>query len=71
METRLITINQKLGFISETMSDGYHFLQMRSLFEQMEKDAQGDDIINAQSAEKILDMVNKFYNVCVYVRRHG
>lgn len=71
METRLITINQKLGFISETMSDGYHFLQMRSLFEQMEKDAQGDDIINAQSAEKILDMVNKFYNVCVYVRRRG
>lgn len=71
METRLITNNQKLGFISETMSDGYHFLQMRSLFEQMEKDAQGDDITNAQSAEKILDMMNKFYNVCVYVRRHG
>ena len=71
METRLTTNNQKLGFISETMSDGYHFLQMRSLMEQMEKDAQSDDQDNAQSAEKILDMMNKFYNVCAYVRRHG
>ena len=71
METRLITNNQKLAFISETMSDGYHFLQMRSLFEQMEKDAQSTNIDNAESAEKILDMMNKFYNVCVYVRRHG
>ena len=71
METRLTTNNQKLGFISETMADGYHFLQMRSLFEQMEKDAQSEDITNAQSAEEILDMMNKFYNVCAYVRRHG
>ena len=65
------TINEKLGFISETMSDGYHFIQMSSLFEQMEKDAQSYDITIAQSAEKILDMMNKFYNLCVYVRRHG
>lgn len=65
------TINEKLGFISETMSDGYHFLQMRSLMEQMEKDAQSDDFHDAQSAEKILDMMNNFYNVCVYVRRRS
>ena len=71
METHLITNNQKLGFISETMADGYHFLQMRSLFEQMEKDALSIDITNAESAEKILDVMNMFYNICVYVRRHG
>lgn len=71
MKTHLITNNQKLGFISETMSDGYHFIQMRSFFEHIQNEAQSDDITNAQSAEKILDMMNKFYNLCVYVRRHG
>lgn len=71
METRLITNTQKLAFISETMSDGYHFFQMRSFFEHIQNEAKGDDITNAQSAEKILDMMNKFYNLCVYVRRHG
>ena len=63
--------DQKLAFISETMSDGYHFLQMRSLLEQMENDTYSDNFQDAQSAEKILDMMNKFYKLCVYVRKHS
>lgn len=71
METRLITNTQKLQFISETMEDGFSRDQMMSFFEHIEKDAQSINIDIAESAEKILDMMNKFYNVCVYVRRHG
>lgn len=63
--------NQKLNFISETMSDAYHFINVRSLLEQMENETYSDDFDNAQSAEKILDMMNKFYNLCVYVRKQG
>ena len=62
---------QKLQFISETMEDGFSRDQMMSFFEHIEKDAQSIDIDIAESAEKILNMMNKFYNVCVYVRRRG
>ena len=62
---------QKLAFISEVMSDAYYFVQMRGLMEQMENDAQCSDLRDAQSAEKILDIMNKFYNLCVYIRKQG
>ena len=61
---------QKLAFISEVMSDAYYFVQMRSLMEQMENDTYDDNFDTAQSAEKILDIMDKFYNVCVYIKRH-
>lgn len=61
---------EKLAFISEVMSDGFYFVQMRSLMEQMENDTYGDNFDNAQSAEKILDIMDKFYNLCVYIKRH-
>lgn len=61
---------QKLAFISEVMSDAYYFVQMRSLMEQMEMDRYIDPH-DSQSAEKILDIMNKFYNLCVYIKRHG
>ena len=62
---------QKLAFISEVMSDAYYFIQMRSLMKQMENDAQCSDLREAESAEKILDIMDKFYNLCVYVKQHG
>lgn len=61
---------QKLAFISEVMSDAYYFVQMRGLMEQMENDTYDDNFDTAQSAEKILDIMDKFYNVCVYIKRH-
>lgn len=61
---------QKLAFISEAMSDAYYFVQMRGLMEQMENDAQCSDPQAAESAEKILDIMDKFYNLCVYIKRH-
>lgn len=66
-----MNINEKLGFISETMSDGYYFFQMRGFFEHIENDTNSDDPVNAQSAEKILDMMDKFYKLCNYVRRNS
>lgn len=61
---------QKLAFISEVMSDAYYFVQMRGLMEQMENDTYDDNFDTAQSAEKILDIMDKFYNLCVYVKQH-
>ena len=61
---------QKLAFISEVMSDAYYFVQMRSLMEQIENDAERATAMRDGSAEKILDIMDKFYNLCVYVKRH-
>lgn len=61
---------QKLAFISEVMSDAYYFVQIKNLMEQMENDTYDDNFDTAQSAEKILDIMDKFYNLCVYIKRH-
>ena len=57
--------NKKLAYISETMADGYWFLQVRGLIEKMEMDAANGD----NDAEQIVKVMERFYNLCKYVRK--
>lgn len=60
-----MTSNSKLAYISETMADGYWFLQVRGLIEKMEMDAAKGDT----DAEQIVKVMERFYNLCKYVRK--
>ena len=61
----MLTTNQKLSEISRIMADGFHFVMMRDLMEKMER-AQ-----DKESAQEILEMVDHFHRLCVYVERKG
>jgi hypothetical protein len=56
---------EKVAEISRIMADGYHFLTMRMVLESLETDPDQD------ATDQILDVVNKFYNLCKYVERRG
>jgi hypothetical protein len=46
------------------MADGFYFLKMRMLFERYEQEAkEGND-----SSRQLVDFVEKFHKICVYVR---
>ncbi len=51
---------QQLGKISEIMADGYHFVQLRLLMENMPED--GDK-------EQIKLVISRFYNLCKYIEK--
>lgn len=63
--TTTVDIATKLAKISEIMSDGAQFVKMRFLLEDMAKDADDGD----EAAEKVLEIVTHFHNLCSYVER--
>lgn len=60
-----MTTTQKLGEISRIMADGFHFTNMRSMLESVERDT------DQESAQQILEMVDHFHRLCMYVERKG
>jgi len=60
-------ISKKLADISLAMSDGFHFLQIRSLVEDWDRMAKAGD----PTAQEAIVMVNKFYGLCKYVLAKG
>lgn len=58
-----MTTTQKLAEISRIMADGYHFINMRMVLENLETDP------NQDAAVQVLEVVHRFYNLCKYVER--
>ena len=63
VEFQVSEMSKKLGKISEVMSDGFHFIQMRAFCEQWQTEA---DAGNADSQEMIR-IINTFHRLCVVV----
>lgn len=61
-------MNKKLAEISEIMADGYHFLQMRSLVNQMECEALASEWDDSP-AQEILDIISQFHRLCIIAKR--
>ena len=60
-----MTTTQKLAEISRIMADGYHFLNMRMVLENLETDP------NQDASAQVLDVVNMFYRLCKHIERRG
>lgn len=57
-------ITQKLSKISEVMSDGFYFIQLRDLMEKFERDMYSDP-----DAAKLVQLVEQFHRLCLHVER--
>jgi hypothetical protein len=60
-----MTTTQKLSEISRIMADGFHFVMLREVLEGMKTDSDQD------AAVQVLEVVDRFYNLCKYVERQG
>jgi hypothetical protein len=60
-----MTTTEKLAEISRIMADGYNFMTMRIVLENLEHDPDQD------ATDQILDVVNKFYRLCKHIERRG
>jgi hypothetical protein len=58
MNTNITT--QQLGEISRIMADGYHFVNLRFLFEGLQDD------VNKQ---QLTEIVENFYKLCKYAEK--
>jgi hypothetical protein len=61
----VMNTNQKLVEISRIMADGFHFVKMRELMEHLSRES------DQKSAQQILEMVDNFHRLCVYVEKKG
>lgn len=52
-------LNRQLAKISEVMADGYHFIQVRALLEDMNSRANLGDV----AAQQIVGVMTRFYNL--------
>jgi hypothetical protein len=60
-----MTTTEKLAEISRIMADGFHFMILREVLEGMKTDS------NQDAAVQVLEVVDRFYNLCKYVERQG
>ena len=54
-------ITKKISKISQVMGDGYHFVNMRFLLEDLERDSE-DAAVKA-----LFEAIDKVHRLCVYV----
>jgi len=58
----------KLGEISETMADGFYFVNMLGLVQRMEAEAL-ESVRDDSPAQEILDIISQFHRLCMIVKR--